>query len=574
MREIAIIGTGPRGLAALESFFVVLSEDHPQKKIKFTLFEPSDEAGTGTAWNTKQAETNWFNITERALHNLAGRPAIHLTNFSVPAFPSYTDWLPIEEQHPPEDAPDQFPPRRKLGIYLNQRFESIVTVLEKQQLATLKNKAIKDIEYKDKMFYIKDISDALYQFDEIVLTIGHQPTTLSDQLQEWKKHATRNNLYIFTDPYPVKNILNTPIDVDTCIGIRGFGLAMIDVMRALTIGSGGAFTITDPETFECTYHPGRNTTQCILPFSLDGNPMVPKPINKATDAWFTPTDAEIKTFGNTIRVVAQGTEKVTDIHFLKDAIAVIAARIYKDLGKKSLPHDKQVSEIRKIVIDWLTDETHQDPLVQPVNNPAHETIQAFIGMALGKTPISLDYCIGQVWRHCQPTLYTEFSHPDLPDQIVEDVISLDERSKRYSYGPPVESMQQILALVNANVINLNVVNDPDIELVAEGWKLRSGAKEHVVHILINSVLDPAQLLEVTSPVIKNLLANDIIAPVHSKLGIHTRTNGYAVLPDDTASIPLSVLGRLAKGSVIGVDAILECFGSRIEDWATAAVQRI
>ncbi|WP_299256722.1 FAD/NAD(P)-binding protein [uncultured Aquimarina sp.] len=574
MRQIAIIGTGPRGLSALESFFVILSKGNPQKDIKVTLFEPSDVPGTGTAWNTRQADTNWLNITERALKNLEGRPAIHLNEFGIPAFPSYTDWLPIEEQNLPEDAYDQFPPRRKLGNYLNQRFESIFTVLEKEKLAVLKNTTIEAIDYKENVFFIKDITNTQYQFEEIVLTIGHQPTILSDQLQQWKKHAMDNNLNVFIDPYPVKNILDTPIDTDACIGIRGFGLAMIDVMRALTIGCGGSFTITNKSTFESVYHHGKKTTQCIVPFSLDGNPMIPKPINAAIDAWFTPTDSEIETFKHTISAIAQGSKKVSNIWFLKNVIADIASRIYQDLGEKSITHNKNASQLHVIITNWLTDESHQDPLIQPIDNPASVNIEAFINMALGKSPISLDYCIGQVWRHCQPTLYKEFSHPTLPDEIIAEVISLDERSKRYSYGPPVESMQQMMALVRADVLILDFANNPDIEFLSEGWQLRYGENERIINVMINSVLDAPQLLEVQSPIIKSLLSNDIISPIHSELGIHTQTNGCVVLPDSINSISLSVLGRLAKGSVIGVDAILECFGSRIKDWAESAVRRI
>ncbi|MEM1215355.1 MAG: hypothetical protein AAGJ82_06710 [Bacteroidota bacterium] len=35
-----------------------------------------------------------------------------------------------------------------------------------------------------------------------------------------------------------------------------------------------------------------------------------------------------------------------------------------------------------------------------------------------------------------------------------------------------------------------------------------------------------------------------------------------------------LLGRLAKGSVIGVDAILKCFGERKRQWAKVLTKRI
>ena len=196
-------------------------------------------------------------------------------------------------------------------------------------------------------------------------------------------------------------------------------------------------------------------------------------------------------------------------------------------------------------------------------------------MALDKKPISLDYCIGQVWRHCQPTLYKSLSHANLDNEIIETIIALDERIKRFSYGPPIESLQQIIALVDANVLSLDFVNDPDIDLIDSGWKLTNKeGKSITTTTMINSVLDAPKLIDVNASIIKSLLHNDFVEPIHSDLGINTHTNGYVVTEDGKKDIPIAILGRLAKGSVIGVDAILECFGSRIETWSKYYVQQL
>ena len=60
----------------------------------------------------------------------------------------------------------------------------------------------------------------------------------------------------------------------------------------------------------------------------------------------------------------------------------------------------------------------------------------------------------------------------------------------------------------------------------------------------------------------------------TELGIETKKNGIVISSENEKQIPIAVLGRLAKGSVIGVDAILECFGDRIEDWAKSFVERL
>ncbi|NNE32886.1 MAG: hypothetical protein HKN40_11010, partial [Winogradskyella sp.] len=194
---------------------------------------------------------------------------------------------------------------------------------------------------------------------------------------------------------------------------------------------------------------------------------------------------------------------------------------------------------------------------------------------LGNAKVSLDYCVWQVWRHCQPSLYEAFSHAQVKKQIIKKVITLDERSKRFSYGPPIESMQQLLALVDAQIVTLDFVEDPDISLTEDGWRLKNGDDSiSTSTVMVNSVLDAPKLLEINSEIIQKLLSHDLIQPIHSDLGIETRKNGFVKTADDKPDVSIAVLGRLAKGSVIGVDAILECFGPRIEDWAEAYVKKL
>lgn len=92
--------------------------------------------------------------------------------------------------------------------------------------------------------------------------------------------------------------------------------------------------------------------------------------------------------------------------------------------------------------------------------------------------------------------------------------------------------------------------------------------------MINSILDEPKLLDIKSPLVESLLQNNDIKPIHLELGIETSEDGYVVTPKNQPDVPIAVLGRLAKGSVIGVDAILECFGPRIKDWAEAYVAKL
>lgn len=189
-----------------------------------------------------------------------------------------------------------------------------------------------------------------------------------------------------------------------------------------------------------------------------------------------------------------------------------------------------------------------------------ETLQAYVGMAVGKRAISLDYCIGQVWRHCQPSIYEELSYNVCSNNVAKEIVALDESTKRYSFGPPVESIQQLIALIKAGILNVDLVHNPDIKVTKKGWNLKKDELEHTIPIMVDSVLPSAKVDQVSSSLVKNLLTQNLIQPLDEELGIATTDKGY-ILSENDQELPMALLGRLAKGTVVGVDAILECLGS-------------
>ncbi|MEF3079207.1 FAD/NAD(P)-binding protein [Winogradskyella poriferorum] len=569
MKALAIIGFGPRGLYALERlvYHLVMRK----QKINILVFE-SKELGTGAAWNTNQPDSNLINITERALVDLPSRPKTIYRNIEIPQFPSYHQWCEFSQN---ELEPDTFPQRRKVGKYLSERANSIIDVLKSKSDFKLIITSIKTIDIKDNKLILSS-ENRTWKVDDVLLTIGHQSTKNSEQLTEWIKYSKSNaKIKAYENTYPVSQFESIKNQTNISIGIRGFGLSMLDVMRYLTINDFGNFKITDNHTFEAQYYKVNKQQLELIPFSLDGLPLVPKPLNEHIDKWYEPTDEELKYFKTSITSVAQTSEDVNTIDFLLKTIAEISARVFLDLHDNAVNHNCDKNVIKTVVLNWLHNQDYQHSTLQNNNTNTYNLIKNYIEMALGEAKITLDYCVGQVWRHCQPTLYDAFSYANLKPEIIEDMIAQDERCKRYSYGPPIESMQQLLALVDAGILNLDFVNNPDIELEDNSWRLTNKSQNNKgVSIMINSVLDSPKLLEVNSPLVTNLLQHDLISPIHSKLGIETDENAYVKTDNKKNKVNIAVLGRLAKGSVIGVDAILECFGSRIDNWGKAYSEKV
>ncbi|RKN78699.1 FAD/NAD(P)-binding protein [Ulvibacterium marinum] len=570
---VAIIGGGPRGLSALESLHKALANKDFKGKVKTLLFEETDQLGNGPVYHLGQPDTNWLNVSERGL-TIPKRESINGSGFAIPSFPSYQTWSGFDERKDVGTIPDKFPLRSELGTYLGERYAAItkdLLMLGKLEVVLAK---VTSLDYSDGKFKITTNVKETYSADEVVLTIGHQPTKVDRQLTKWKEKLEADTaLQLFTAPYPVEDI-SKDVKEDDVIALRGFGLAMIDVARALTEGLGGSFELLDKDTRKMSYRPSEKNGVQLVPFSLDGLPMTPKPLHLNLDKPYIPSEAELEAFAERLRNSVRKGGKVSDTRFLIDAITPLIVKKYCSLGDSVYAHTLTEGELEKLVANWLEDGSTEDSLIISKSLPAYQSMTAFVEMATGHSKISLDYCIGQVWRHCQPSMYKELSFTNLDDELIAEIIQLDERLKRYSYGPPVDSLQQLLALVDAGAMTFDFVNNPEITQTAEGWKLERDDKRVIANSMVDSVLDSPKLLEVNSPLVKSLLSDSLVEPVHSALGINTAENALVELGAENNILPLAVLGRLAKGTIIGVDAILECFGERSELWAEGLVERL
>lgn len=573
-KQIAIVGCGPRGLASLEALFKFQSEKSNTTNFEVSIFEPAKNPGAGLIWNLQQSDSNWMNISDRALKNLQGRSKIEFRNFSITSFPSFSEWskgLQNFENKPSAEV-DKFLPRSTMGHYLSERYNSIADVLIQQKILTFFDRRICKVYSKKGAVMLIDNKGDDYNFDECVLSIGHQPTHASKQISEWKAASETFNISIITNPYDER--FYTDIGTGKTIAIRGFGLATIDIIRLLTVERGDRFELVSSKSYEFQYVTSEHSIQQIIPFSLDGLPPMPKPIGEQVDRLFKPNQNQTQIFTQTIKEHLSGNNDLTSKEFLIKAFSAIASDIFLNLGDNRIEFKITTSDLANLIENWLDNMDARHPLILDTELNVEVYMEKAVQMAFNLEPISLDYCVGQVWRHIQPAIYKELSHSNLPDSVIADIIALDESTKRYSYGPPVESVAQLIALSKAGKLNLNFLNNPKIEIDGKGWNIKSKGKSTTATTMIDSVLDAPKLKQINSEIIEYLLKDDLLSPVTSDLGVKTRKDGIVVLAKAHENINLSMLGRNSKGSVVGVDAILECFGPRIDDWARGIVNRV
>lgn len=571
--KVAIVGCGPRGLSALESLYEEASLRN--NKIQVLVFEKSEFAGAGPVYDLQQPDSNWLNVSERAL-DIPKREAVVFKNFAIPSFPDFQEWYGYNGRLEEETATDRFPLRSKLGEYLYARFESIADVLKVEGLMKYIHGEVVYADFEDGIIHIDVLGGEHYSVNEAVISIGHQPIELDSQLTGWQNRIVNlDSLALYTQPYPISRLLDSQtINSNSIIAIRGFGLATIDVLRALTEGMGGKFDVIDDVTGELVYKASGREPGKIVPFSLDGLSMAPKPLNKKIDDLFVPSRTELNWYSAVVKKAINQDSPLVSPKFLIHAIAPLVIMKFKELGSKVINQSFSKEKLYEIIVGWLVDENFEHELILSKNLNTLEMMERFVAMATGHGAVSLDFCIGHVWRHCQPTMYKLLSFSPFTDELISEIVVLDERLKRYSYGPPVESLQQVLALIKAGIVSLDLVDNPNIELKEDGWHMSKSEVLTIATTMINSVLDAPKILEVVSPLPKGLISSALVEPLHDKLGIRTEKDATIDKDGKKIGVPMAILGRLAKGTLIGVDAIAECFGERSTYWAKGVLSRL
>ncbi|TYC14219.1 hypothetical protein ES677_06680 [Bizionia gelidisalsuginis] len=88
MRNVGIIGIGPRGGYALERLIIELAKENALTDIHIALFGTTGNFGNGAIYDLDQNPSNWINITERILE-LDQRKAINTKTLYIESLPSY-----------------------------------------------------------------------------------------------------------------------------------------------------------------------------------------------------------------------------------------------------------------------------------------------------------------------------------------------------------------------------------------------------------------------------------------------------------------------------------------------------
>ncbi len=569
-KRIAIVGCGPRGLVALEAIIERLAKRQVRQPLEIVLLESTRYPGSGPNYAPDQTASNLLNIPLREMP-VAARSAVD-GDLAYDEFPSFIRWYKDAYSDDRELQVDHFPTRAAVGEYLQARLYSILEQPQNKNHVVLHAKTTVIATGCDRNQWTVSVEPVLELplFDELLLCIGHQATKADSAIEQW-----RDARHLFENPYPCEPIIKSKhIDNSSTVALRGMGLSMIDVVKALTVGRGGIFTIKDNASRQFIYEASGSEPALMLPFSLDGQPMAPKPMNRFLDDHYKLSPAAMKV----CELALDFTEKPpVDLRaLLVEQVVLHTPEIFFNLQAdtdNSIDPIADQQQLQNVARQWLLDETYQHPLIVDSAAPTAFIMQQFLDMATGRQPASLDYTIGQIWRHLQPTFYKSLRFQNFDGDVIDAALALDARMKRYAFGPPVDAVAQLLALHDCGLLKFCIADDPDIGLTEEGWVLKDGNEMVVSNVMVNTVLDSVQLKAIKTPLVNHLQAQGLISRVHDNLAARANSSGQ-LLNDAAVPVNLSAAGRLITGSIVEADALMNCFNDELYLWAEAALDRL
>lgn len=537
--RVGVVGFGPRALGALEALITQLLERNNPTVID--IFDAFSWPGAGPNYNPEQSDLCILNIPVRVL------------KYEPPAFmasqvKTFFEWSDGRYHQ------DDFPPRSDVGSYFHDRFKALKVAASDVVALSHLDTMITGLELRTDGWWFTSDDHEHGPYDEVLLAQGQPATAPDAQLDRWRTHAADNGLTLLP-AYPANPLIAAAQDwTDQIVAIRGLGLSTLDVLRMLTTGLGGQF-------IDGTYKRAGLEPKKILPFSLNGRPPVAKPATNELDMRFDPSEEERDQFRSAIaRTVSQQPE--TALNTICDALIAPTVRILSELGS---------DETEEGVELWLAIE-RGDPGAQEILG-AVDSLKADIDMAHGRTPPTVGYVGGQVWRKFQHELRECFNQSQYQIETAIALVKFDEGFKRFSYGPPVFAAEELLVMISDGIVSMCTVDDPAVLLNDAGWQLVDDDDVRTASVMIDAVIPTPSIETTLDPLLLACMSSGYVTPMAAGLGAHTMPDGQLIGRDDKAIAGLCMLGRLTIGSVIAVDGLDDCFGSSTAAWANGLLNR-
>lgn len=494
---VAIVGGGPRGLWATERLL-----HHAVTagiEVDVTVFDPQP-LGYGAAYDITQPDAWRLNVTPASISTGLGK---------------FNQWR-TEHGH---DLHDPLPSRALVGRFLVESWADLVSRLPAGFRFQHHRQKVTGITPAEHGWQVSTQLHRGRQFDEVLVATGHADSWPDALPAVTAGVPTRR-------AYPVRQLAD--LSPGTTVLVRGASLSFLDVALTLSVERGGDFL---RRANGLVYLPSGREPAAIIPFSRSGRFMVVKP--GPGESLSTLDLASITRAGDTALRLAESTTAIREI--LSDT-----ARSYLQAACAPIPDQK--------VFDAILAGT------DATGDPVAELRQS-VAVAEDRTPPDAQWAIGEAWRRLYPAIIwrTSFGgRSDLPG-----FHELSRRLERVAFGPPSRTSAELLALIDAGVVDTRLLTRPPEDATAAVTDTRPD-------VVVDAVLAPQGVVPGT---LAAGLVEDGLARVEP--------TGRGLAVDRAGTVcgqrRLAVVGRDTEDTVLGNDSLNRGLHDVIERWARRVI---
>ncbi|WP_312040568.1 FAD/NAD(P)-binding protein [Leuconostoc lactis] len=565
--QVAIIGAGPRGLAVAERLINLAEDD---TKLDIQIFDPY--AIGGRVWDPFISQNQQFLMnTVIDQITLFNDDSIENGGKPLPG-PNLRQWLAGQAAtflaaHPEFDSfyqqkvarlkqPGDFASRGMMGVYAAWFFEWLTQRVRQNQTLTFTQQAVTQVTPIGQKFQLTLADGMQILSDQVVMALGHSDDYLSEEEAGFKTFAAENQLKYVAPMHPAEADLSAFDENDTII-VRGLGLSFFDYLSALTVGKGGQFVRN--AAGELDYIPSGHEPH-VIAGSRGGFPLHARGVNeKDTSELYVPKFFTLPAL-DALRAAGGGHLQYDDFEklvvkeltykYILNQLAIMPNRLPYDqaeaLRQALLTSDDLMATAKAFGLDDIPAFD-----IDLIRNPARDLDAAVDYATWFKTYLRADIADARLGNKHAPFAGTFDIMRDIRDRIryviEHDYFDADEYEKflrqfkpfdvSVSVGPPLERIEQLLALIEAGVFE---VTAPQIHVDTEGQQFVARdvrQQEFRGNALIEARLGATDIAISRNPVIENLRQQGLLVqPTRTRADGSTYQLGAATFDRQTFEV--------------------------------------
>ncbi len=531
MTDVALVGLGPWGLSAMERF-IAAARQAPLATLTLHIVEPGRPGGG--VFSADQPDYMILN-TPCGQHSMypfpeaPGERRLGVGFFEWATRRGYR-WRGTDcvTQGPGQPVgPHDFLPRRLMGEYLEWAYEVLVEEAPSNVRLVRYRTVATDIEPRPDGEIVHLRNGETVFVDHVLITAGH--------MQE-AEGGTATAPAGTASPYPVERYLSD-VRPGQKVAIEGMGLVALDIVTAMTIGLGGRYA--DEGDGRLRYHASGREPQMYM-FSRGGYPYCAKshgandPVGAYEPAICTP---------EAVRALKEGSGGARGIDARDELLPLVFAEMelcyYMTAAQDSAGAVRQMlvsafemgcfEEVRAGLAKrygrfcasehFFAGDGARFPDAQSYGRAVYDYLARDVASALvtgGASPLKAAL---ETLRALRDTLRLAVEFKGLTySSHVDFQAHLRGRFARLVAGPPVFRNQQLLALMDAGLLELPFGPAPEVARRHDGRTVvRSTAldqrQEVEVDLLVRAHLELPSVGRSSSPLLANLVERGRVRPL-------------------------------------------------------------